>query len=273
MVPADGPSIGLSQPLFGAPQATATSRSNRGSWVVTGLLAVVSSLLAWPGLLVLDGKFPVENLSVEMTNLIRNDPNDPVAWAQERMNRWTSLAKTAASCLAMFGGVFVGLANCRDGVTARWSPQRVLVGIGLGVAAGILGGVAEATVFVRLDRAIGDRMLLTAIGHAVAWACLAAVLNPRLPMIRAAPGEWVSRLLKVFGGAVLASLIYAALAAMAFPMLRSDLPIPEGNFNKLVFLIVAAGVLGSICLGPGKKANSTTVAPGEVPSTSNIATT
>jgi hypothetical protein len=274
MVHTNEASSGASPSLSGSPRAAISPRDGGVFWVRAALLAVVASLMAWPALLVIDGKFPVENLSVEMTNLIRNNRNDPVAWAQERMNRWTSLAKTASICLAAFGGVFVGLASARDEATRRWSLRKFLAGVGFGAGAGILGGLAEATLVVRLERLFSDRLLLSAMGHAVGWAFLATALVLMLGMSRPSPARWLTRLLEGVGGAVVASLVYAVVAAVAFPMLRSDLPIPEGALNKLVFLLVASGVMGSVCLRPGRHAlaESASVASMEVLLTQNIAT-
>lgn len=274
MVPVDGAFSAPSQPALGTPSESASARGGRRFWLEAGLLAVVSGLLAWPGLLVLDGKFPVENLSVEMTNLIRNNRDDPVAWAQERMNRWTSLAKTAASCLSIFGGVFVGLAVVRDAATRWWSARRLLAGVCVGVVAGIVGGLAEATLVIRLERVVLDRLLLAALGHAVSLTCLGAAVAFLLPAARQSPQEWLSKLLKVFGGAVLASLVYAVVAAVVFPMQRSDLPIPEGDFNKLLFLIISAGVMWLACSWPGKSplARSMSKVPDEVLPTPNVVT-
>jgi hypothetical protein len=260
MVPTNEASLGSSQPLSGTSQGAVSARGVRWFWVHASLLAVASSLLAWPVLVVVDGKFPVENLSVEMTNLIRNNRDDPVAWAQERMNRWTSLAKTASSCLAAFGGTFVGLAIFRDEASRRWSLRKLLAGFGLGVCAGILGGLAEATLVIRLERVVSDRLLLAAMGHAVGWAFLATALVLMLSMSRPAPARWLTKLMEGLGSAILASLGYAVVAAVAFPMLRSDLPIPEGALNKLVFLMVASGVMGAVCLRPGRHAGESAVA-------------
>lgn len=223
-----------------------------GSWLAISFLSGLAALMAWPGVMALDGRFPVENLSVEMTNRIRNNRDDPVAWAQERTNRWTSLAKTSASCLAVFGGIFGGLMGGAIGARRWWSPKYALLGLVSGVGAGLGGGVLESTLLIRLEKAGIDPLLLTALGHAVAWGCLA---TPLVAVMRWAKGRGtggLGKLFRVWIAAAAAALVYALVAAIAFQMLRSDLPIPEGAGNKFLFLLLGSWALGAAVLRPAK---------------------
>ncbi len=229
----------------------ATGPADRwGSWLAISFLSGLAALLAWPGVMTLDGRFPVENLSVEMTNRIRNNADDPVAWAQERTNRWSSLAKTSASCLAVFGGIFGGLMGGAIGARRWWSPKYALLGLICGVGAGIGGGVLESTLLIRLEKAGLDPLLLTALGHAVAWGCLATALVVVMRWVQGRASGLMAQLARVWGAAAATALIYALVAAIAFQMLRSDLPIPEGAGNKLLFLLLGAWALGAALLRP-----------------------
>ncbi len=242
-------------PATDAPvDAPAASRVDVGStWGEITVLSLLAALLSLPGVQLLHDRFPVENLSVEMTNRIRNNRDDPVAWAQERTNRWTSLARTAASCLAVFGAIFLGLVGLSIGWrqgSALGALRLGLTGGFIGAIGGVLGGLLESTLNIRLEKAGLDPLLLTALGHSAAWGSLATAMAL---LLRRRVGTWRSLMIRMgrgCGAAGLASLVYAVVAAICFQLLRSDLPIPEGLGNQFVFLLIGGWALGAGLLRP-----------------------
>lgn len=216
--------------------------------VVAGMISV----LALPLAVVFDGRFPVANLDVEMTNRIRNNRHDAIAWAKERSNRWESMYRTTVACLAGFGALMGGVAAFLGAV-----PQSSLLkklqwfaaGVCLGGVAAALGGYLEAGLLIKIEKLPLDPTLRTMLGHGLAWMVLG--LGVALAATFSAT-SWSERLVAVGRaclGAILATITYSPVAAVAFQLVRSDLPIPEGTGNKLLFLGTAGlalfGMLGS----------------------------
>ena len=219
------------------------STPRRLSFLSTLLVALLGAAVALPAVISLDGAFPVENLSVEMTNRIRNRSDDPIAWAKERSNRWTSLYQTTAACLAVFGasvGTFAGFA-------LSFRTQPLLTTLRSAVLGGLIGGLSaaagamlEAAFLIKIETLTLDVTLKTIIGHAVAWSVLAAGLSLLfIPIHRDLRGYLTMLSRGIVAGSV-AALVYSPLAAIVFQLERSDMSIPEGSLNKLMFLSLSA---------------------------------
>ncbi len=217
-------------------------------WGVTALFA---TLLAWPLAIAFEGRFPVENLSVEMTNRIRNNRDDAIAWAKERSNRWESMYRTSVACLTGFGAVLgcvSGLLGATKTAPLLARMRYLLAGLMLGALFAAAGAYLEAGFLIKIEKFGLDPMYGTMLGHAVAWTVIAVGLA--LSSTLSVSG-WSSKLGaagRAAVGALLAAVCYPPIAAILFPLDRSDLPIPEGNLNKLLFLGTAA-VLTSTLLG------------------------
>ena len=227
------------------PDSAARSSANPQSlrFLTTIIVSLLGALVALPAVNSLDGAFPVENLSVEMTNRIRNRSDDPIAWAKERSNRWTSLYQTTAACLAVFGaslGVILGF-------TLSFTTQPILATLrstvwgGLvGCFAAAVGAMLEAGLLIKIETLALDVTLKTILGHAVAWSVLAAGLSLLFIPLRRDPRGYMTMLGRGIVAGTVAALLYSPLAAIIFQLERSDMSIPEGSLNKLMFLSLSA---------------------------------
>lgn len=242
-----------------APPAAVEQSTRRWGLLLYLSAGLLGALVAWPWLIHFENRFPVENLSVEMTNRIRNNREDPIAWAQERHNRWTSLHRNTAVCLAGFG-LAVGAALAMAAGVARRSARLVLLGAVTGAAcgavAGAAGGVLEAALLMRLE---GENLQLahrTVAGHAVGWSVAFAgmALGVAIVVGRLRRAPYLIGSVIVAGMA--AAALYSPLAAILFPLDRSDFPIPEGDGNKLLFAGLAAGFAG-LGLGRAQRGSAT----------------
>lgn len=235
----------LSSPTTGAPNHSSGASRPASLWV-TVVAALLASLIALPGVASLDGRFPVENLSVEMTNRIRNNRDDQVAWAKERSNRWVSLSLTTISCLAVFGvsiGAIFGVLQASSSESATVMAKGFLVGGLIGLFAGVIGASLEASLLMKLEATGLDLTIRALIGHAVAWSTIG--LGMAVVCTLFGPHR---HFLQVAGRAIAAgvgsAIVYAPAAAVFFQLQRSDLSVPEGLLNKFFFLFSAAIFLG-----------------------------
>ncbi|MDB5388221.1 MAG: hypothetical protein JWM11_3867 [Planctomycetaceae bacterium] len=208
------------------------------------ITALFAAGLAWPVLMHFEGAFPMENLTVEMTNRIRANAEDPIAWAKERQNQWDAVSRNSILNLGVFGTCLglclsLTLALVRGG--PFWSMARTWAyGTGLGMIAGIAGGYLSARTAFALGRGKEfDVTLRSSLIHASGWivpglACgvILGLALGRRRLVRPAFGGMI--------GGLLAALLYEPLAAILFQLDRSDIPLPEGAGNKLMFLGLAA---------------------------------
>ncbi|WP_397569775.1 hypothetical protein [Schlesneria sp. T3-172] len=237
----DPTKVQAAMPVITAPATNVASR--RLSLLTTIIVALLGAATSLPAVMSLDGAFPVENLSVEMTNRIRARRDDPIAWAKERSNRWTSLYKTTASCLGVFGaatGAFFGLLLAFPHSSPTTMLRTTLSGSLLGGTFAAAGGVLEAALLMNLETLGLDPSLKTIIGHAVGWSGMAAGLSLLLTSVRTDSIGYLQRLISGAVGGALAALIYSPLSAVLFQLERSDMSIPEGTLNRLMFLTIAA---------------------------------
>ena len=256
------------------PDSAARSSANPQSlrFLTTIIVSLLGALVALPAVNSLDGAFPVENLSVEMTNRIRNRSDDPIAWAKERSNRWTSLYQTTAACLAVFGASVGAIL----GFTLSFMTQPILATLRSTVWGGLIGGFAaavgamlEAGLLIKIETLALDVTLKTILGHAVAWSVLAAGLSLLFIHFRRDPRGYMTMLGRGIVAGTVAALLYSPLAAIVFQLERSDMSIPEGSLNKLMFLSLSALLIlyGIQIPTPTLKTNTQTgeYAPSETP--------
>lgn len=221
-----------------------------------GAAALIASLLALPVAVTFDGRFPVENLDVEMTNRIRNNRTDAVAWAKERSNRWESMYRTTVACLTGFGAALGGVAALLGSVSTATVLTRLrwlAVGVVLGAVCAAVGAFLEAGLLIKIEKLALDPMLRTMIGHAVAWLVIGGGVAIAATLSTPKWGEKRSAIGRTCVGAIGAAVVYTPSAAIMFQLLRSDLPIPEGVGNKLLFLALAAvSMFGMLAGAPTK---------------------
>ncbi|MDP1795965.1 MAG: hypothetical protein Q8K78_00715 [Planctomycetaceae bacterium] len=242
-----------------------------GQAIRWGIAALLATVVALPMAVTFDGRFPVENLSVEMTNRIRNNRHDAVAWAKERSNRWESLYRTTVACLTGFGATLGGIAALLGVVSPAPMSARLrwlMAGIVLGAVAAALGGYLEAGLLIKIEKITLDPMLRAMLGHAVAWMVVGA--GVAIAATLSVPA-WLAKKVAIgraMVGAIGAAVLYSPLAAILFQLERSDLPIPEGSLNKLLFLglagLLICGRLGSVpspSIVPSGNVNETSLSP------------
>lgn len=206
-----------------------------------------------------DDHFPMVSLTVEETNLIRADPNDPVAWGIERQNRWNWIFRNSALCLGMFGAILgagLGLAEC---IRIR-KPLKGITVLALSVLLGVVGGVlsaaVDASIGIRMQDNIGSDPLPYAVAMHIAAFCLIGMgiatgmgLTTR---------RW-SAVFRAFAGGLVAGVMFAPIAASAFPVYETDLWIPHGLLPKFLFFGLA-GLLLCLAIGRTPTRTETTVA-------------
>jgi hypothetical protein len=238
-----GPPGALLGEAPGDPRSACGSAAGPWRLLVAGILG---ALLSVPWMAHFDERFPVENLNEDMTNRIRNNREDPIAWAKERENRFTSLYQTAVVCLAGFGCAVGGMLGFAEGA-ARRSVARAALGLFGGALAGAIfaaaGGYAEASVAMGLEKSGLDRTYRAILGHAIAWSFCAVGLSIAVGVAARSPKFAARVLAPAILAGVLAELIYSPVAAMLFQLYKSDLPIPEGTSNKLLFACLAGGLM------------------------------
>ena len=116
----------------------------------------------------------------------------------------------------------------------------------MGGAAGWVSALVYQTLKMRVAL---DVSLAAMAAHAVGWSLLAIVIAVTVWLATRGSGVSVLRLASAaVAGAIVATLLYPVITAVAFPMNNSDLVIPSGHWNRLVWiecnsLLIALGVL------------------------------
>lgn len=210
------------------------------------IAALVAAGLAWPLVKHFEKSFPMANLTVEETNLLRANPDDPVAWAKERQNFWDSLSRNSMLNFGCFGcclGLCLGLVSAfasRQSIVALL--QNLLYGAGLGTVGGAGGGLAAAAMAnaLRNSREM-DVTIRSSLIHGAGWIVPGLACGV---ILWVTCGERRLGLLSLGGllGGLLAAMLYEPIAGILFQLDRTDLPMPEGTGNKYLFLAMA-GVL------------------------------
>jgi hypothetical protein len=208
------------------------------------LAALVASGLAWPYMKRYERAFPMENLSVEMTNRIRAKADDPIAWAKERQNQWEAASRNAMLNLGIFGLCVGGCLGLTGSLNRRITLFHLLCslvyGIVLGTVAGIASALVSAYIFLRVDKLPGMEvptrsLIIHGMGLAVFGLFCGLILA-----LTARPGRTGMLAFGGLLGGLIASLVYEPLAAICFQLVRSDIPVPEGPENKLLFLVLSS---------------------------------
>jgi hypothetical protein len=222
------------------------------------IVALVASGLAYPLVKHFEKSFPMENLTVEMTNRIRANFDDPIAWAKERQNKWEGLSRNAMLNFGIFGcclGTCLGLFSAiADRGTLVFILRSVLYGAGLGAVSGVAGGALAAWMALTLESSKQmDIMLRSTLIHSAGWVVPGLVCGLILSLTSR---ERRVALLMVGGviGGLVAGGLYEPVAGILFQLDRTDIPMPEGTGNKYLFL-----AMGSVLMAIG--ARSATVLP------------
>jgi hypothetical protein len=232
--------------------------------IVMLVAGIVASALAAPALQHYQGHFRMVGLNEEETNRIRADANDPIAWAIERGQRWDQIFRNASLQLGLYGVILGAVLGLSEGLLIRSVPRALLFSIVLaacGAVGGILAAVAESAFGVMMgDRAGTEPALLTKLTeltmpksdlltlamHISAFVIIGMSLGLGFAVLTR---KW-SVILRSAGGGIVAGMVFLPLS-MAIPQLQNfdtNLFVPEGLTSKLLFLILAGGLIG-LCVG------------------------
>ncbi len=225
-----------------------SSRSRRASVLALLVAGLLGGAVSAPLVHRYENQFPMVNLTVEETNLLRANPDDPVAWAIERGNRWDALFRNTALCMAIFGAVLGAAVGLADGLVQR-SPGRGFALMGLlalcGAVSGLPAGLANGVIGLEMqDNRDSDPLPYAMAMHVSSFVIVSLAIGAGLGF---RSRKW-SVLIRAAAGGLVAGLLFAPLASFLFPLYRTDLPVPEGIPPKLVFLMTAGGLIG-VCIG------------------------
>ncbi|MBA3314863.1 MAG: hypothetical protein M3552_07435 [Planctomycetota bacterium] len=223
-------------------------RPVRCRWFLV-LAGLAGAALGWWVLETRVESFPVpeelEALSAKRraTMPMSQEENDRHAELSAQLDR-----KNAAAAWVVIGVPVAALVGATAGVLIRsWamSLAGLFVGAILGGALGGAAGWTAALVYQTLMIRVALEASYSAMAaHAVGWSLLAIAIALTVWLVTRRPGV---SLLRVAGTAVasglVAALLFPIIAAVAFPMSNSDLVIPSGHWNRLVWVEFAAAII------------------------------
>lgn len=229
------------------------------------IVALLAAGISWPFVNRFADAFPNPGLDEDMTNRIRADRNDPIAWAKDRELRLLSLTRNAALNYGFFGlclGASLGLVAAKSAGGSVASVLRsAALGLVLGAIGGAVGGFATGRVALEIDYPNGpDTSIRSMVMHAPGWGLVGLACGAAVSF---ASGRRLAPLL--LGGAVggaLAAVVYEQLAAVLMQLDRSDLPVPEGSANRLLFLACLAAAVAA-CMGLSNSSRRKASAPAQ----------
>lgn len=231
-------------PLNSAATQDVAGRTSTGALLALTLAGIIGGIASAPFVQRFEKQFPMANLTPEQTNLIRANPDDPVAWAIERQNRWDALFRNSALCLAVFGGLLGACLGLTEGVLLRSAGKVVVLAMVLalcGALSGVLAGLADAAIGLKMQDNRDQDPLPYAIGmHTASFVVVGLCIAAGLGMTTR---RW-SVVWRAAAGGLVAGILCAPLASFVFPLNRTDLPIPEGLGPKLMFYALAGGLIG-----------------------------
>lgn len=217
--------------------------------------ALLMGVLSWYLLVRLDNFFPPQPIGTEMENRIRADAHDEIAWAWERKLRWDNYWHNA--CLSIGAmGVCLGVAlGAVSGYAGGGVVRGLVLGLILGAAGGVLAGLVSSKVAIETDsngaldsnNRVYDPILRSVMIHSGGFAALGLLSGLLVALAARRPRSLPMLLISGVTAGVLASVFYELVGATAFNMYRTDLPIPEGNLNKLAF-VQMLGLVMSVAL-------------------------
>lgn len=189
----------------------------------------------------------------ELANRSETDPE--LQAAEDELAR-IALYQNSALLLAVIGGclgAFLGLAEGVLRHSIGSAALKLLTGAVLGAVFGAAGGLAQVFAGLRIERLTQlDPTFRTMAMHSIAWLIVGAGVG--LAMLlppRRLPGL-VRGVLSAIAAGLVAGILYAPLAALLFPLNDADQAVPGGSGNRLLFIAVAAGLIG-LALGRARE--------------------
>lgn len=215
------------------------------------IAAALVGLISWDLMVRSKDLLPHVGIDKDTENLIRAERHNPIAWAKEKEFRWEFYWHNAMLNYSYIG-VGLGLAW---GALAGFVRRKVFRGLGLGLVLGSVGVFAGAylTGLITLwtdsvgmadeVRPVYDPLLRSTLMHGAAFAMIG--LTGGIIVALAGPKKYQLVRLAFSGliAGILGTIAFEAIAAGFFPMDRTDLPVPEGNMNMLVFAMAPALII------------------------------
>ena len=221
----------------------------RPGWGAPLLAAALAGLLAWAG-----GEW------VEKANQVPIVSEHTVGGSIQFAQRAAAIATRSTLAYGLLGAALAGALGMTGGL-ARRSPRRALAGAGAGLVLGAVAGATAARVFVPLflrnENTQAEDLLLSLLTHGGIWSLVgaAAGLSLGFGFHGAGPRALLSGL-GGLAGAVLATILYEVIGAMAFPLEQTGQPISAGAgsrlFARLVVSVAVAAVAARALRKPGR---------------------
>lgn len=245
-----------SSPPAGKEAGLATNSPDRSGGLAAGpivllIAGLVGAGIAWPLVMHFDQFFLI---SEELRAL--NPPYSDEAAARIDEEERSVGYLNAMLTFGLFGLATAGTFGLTEGLMRR-SAKITVVGILGGGIVGALAGVAAgvAAQFVRLQlamRPLDDGYKALAI-HAIAWIVVGAGLGIAVGMLA---GRRAVLFRTGAAGAVaglVAAVLYSPLAAVLFPLQNSELLLPAGSLNRLLWVSLAGALIGLAVGRAGKR--------------------
>lgn len=248
----------LEAPPLSASEKPATSAETAGSaprerrvWrnmLMLPVSGLTGGVAAWALMGLFSGYFDVEDGSDQLGAQGGGAPA-PVAEEvlEELAQQRTASYRNTALAIGLFGFAVGGLLGAGTGAARRSVRTAVLCtagGLLLGGLFGAVGGYASIWVMEQLALTRLPTRFQNLGSQATAWLTVAVGIGLGLSL----PGGRWRRVAASTGGSVVAATAacaaYVVLAAILFPLENSDLPVPEGNLNRLLWATMTAGLIG-----------------------------
>ena len=205
------------------------------------LAAALAGLLAWAG-----GEW------VEKANEVPIVSEFSVAGSSQFALRAASITTRSTIAYGLLGGALAGALGLIGGL-ARRSPRRALAGAGAGLVLGAAAGAAAARVlvpiFLRNEDTQAEDLLLPLLTHGGAWSLVGAVAGLCLGLGFEGPGSRALRpVLGGLAGAILATILYEVIGAVAFPLDQTGQPISASAGSRLLARLVVSVATAAVAV-------------------------
>lgn len=239
-----------------------SSRTEMGSHPPTSnpwvgfVLALAAGGIAWG---IVEGTYPVFHVPKEFDVAMGDPPEDFVA-NQQAQNR---VARDHAMLYAgLFGGL-VALALALNEGIARRSIVSPLIAAPIGAVGGVMGGLVGSLINQDVIAAVGQPELTHTVQYQLA---LFIPLGIGVGIACSAVGRsWKSRAVAAVGGLIAGALtgtLYPIAVSMLLPTASTDSLVPVESSNRLLWMVLAAGLLGLVVPRFSRPGRPPTAPPG-----------
>lgn len=186
-------------------------------------------------------------------NVVEDYANNRNAETKLRLDRelyWSGV-RNAGLTVGGFGMLLAASFVLSEGIGrqawGRLAPALVLGGA-LGLLLGFAGGAAAEVLYRAMKNRHNDPMYKTVLVHITAWVpvALASGLATGIPS-----RSWAVALRTTagaMGGGLLAAVAYSPISGLVYPALCSELLVPFGAGNRLMWILLTGSMIG-LCGG------------------------